>query len=116
MAIYYSKGYNIQLKQVTDKVLMEWLADYEAPDLTGKETTPELKATEVEYLISGKMSQPIRNDGCGPCGPVSPSAPVAPFSPWAPVSPFGRCGPFGPVMPVAPERSVMYVYPLAPFT
>lgn len=62
MAIYYSKGYNIQLKQVTDKVLMEWLADYEAPDLTGKETTPELKATEVEYLISGKMSQPIRND------------------------------------------------------
>lgn len=62
MAIYYSKGYNIQLKQVTDKVLMEWLADYEAPDLTGKETTPELKATEVEYLISGEMSQPIRND------------------------------------------------------
>lgn len=62
MSIYYSKGYNIQLKQVTDKVLMEWLADYEAPDLTGKETTPELKATEVEYLISGKMSQPIRND------------------------------------------------------
>lgn len=62
MAIYYSKGYNIQLKQVTDKVLMEWLADYEAPDLTGKEITPELKATEVEYLISGKMSQPIRND------------------------------------------------------
>lgn len=62
MPIYYSKGYNIQLKQVTDKVLMEWLADYEAPDLTGKETTPELKATEVEYLISGKMSQPIRND------------------------------------------------------
>lgn len=62
MAIYYSKGYNIQLKQVTDKVLMEWLADYEAPDLTGKETTPELKATEVEYLISGKMSQSIRND------------------------------------------------------
>lgn len=62
MAIYYSKGYNIQLKQVTDKVLMEWLADYEAPDLTGKETTSELKATEVEYLISGKMSQPIRND------------------------------------------------------
>lgn len=62
MAIYYSKGYNIQLKQVTDKVLMEWLANYEAPDLTGKETTPELKATEVEYLISGKMSQPIRND------------------------------------------------------
>lgn len=62
MAIYYSKGYNIQLKQVTDKILMEWLADYEAPDLTGKETTPELKATEVEYLISGKMSQPIRND------------------------------------------------------
>ena len=62
MAIYYSKGYNIQLKQVTDKVLMEWLADYEAPDLTGKETTPELKATEVEYLISGKMSQPIRKD------------------------------------------------------
>ena len=62
MSIYYSKGYNIQLKQVTDKVLMEWLADYEAPDLTGKETIPELKATEVEYLISGKMSQPIRND------------------------------------------------------
>lgn len=62
MAIYYSKGYNIQLKQVTDKVLMEWLADYEAPDLTGKETTPELKATEVEYLISGKMSEPTRND------------------------------------------------------
>lgn len=62
MSIYYSKGYNIQLKQVTDKILMEWLADYEAPDLTGKETTPELKATEVEYLISGKMSQPIRND------------------------------------------------------
>lgn len=62
MAIYYSKGYNIQLKQVTDKVLMEWLADYEAPDLTGKETTPELKATEVEYLISGEMSEPTRND------------------------------------------------------
>lgn len=62
MAIYYSKGYNIQLKQVTDKVLMEWLADYEAPDLTGKETTPELKATEVEYLISGKMSEPTRKD------------------------------------------------------
>lgn len=62
MAIYYSKGYNIQLKQVTDKVLMEWLADYEAPDLTGKEITPELKATEVEYLISGKMSEPTRND------------------------------------------------------
>lgn len=62
MTIYYSKGYNIQLKQVTDKVLMEWLANYEAPDLTGKETTPELKATEVEYLISGKMSQSIRND------------------------------------------------------
>lgn len=62
MAIYYSKGYNIQLKQVTDKVLMEWLANYEAPDLTGKETTPELKATEVEYLISGKMSEPTRND------------------------------------------------------
>ena len=62
MAIYYSKGYNIQLKQITDKSLMEWLADYEAPDLTGKETTPELKATEVEYLISGKMSEPTRND------------------------------------------------------
>lgn len=41
---------------------MEWLADYEAPDLTGKETTPELKATEVEYLISGEMSQLTRND------------------------------------------------------
>ncbi|KYF33321.1 Replicative DNA helicase [Streptococcus mitis] len=62
MAIYYSKGYNIQLKQITDKSLMEWLADYEAPDLTGKETTKELKAKEVEYLISGKMSHPIRND------------------------------------------------------
>lgn len=62
MAIYYSKGYNIQLKQVTDKVLMEWLADYEAPDLTGNETTPELKATKVEYLISGEMSEPTRND------------------------------------------------------
>lgn len=62
MAIYYSKGYNKQLKQITDKDLMKWLADYEAPDLTGKEITPELKATEVEYLISGKMSQPIRND------------------------------------------------------
>lgn len=62
MAIYYSKGYNIQLKQIKDKDLMEWLADYEAPDLTGKETTKELKAKEVEYLISGKMSQSIRND------------------------------------------------------
>ena len=62
MVIYYSKGYNKQLKQITDKSLMEWLADYEAPDLTGKETTKELKAKEVEYLISGKMSQPIRND------------------------------------------------------
>lgn len=62
MAIYYSKGYNKQLKQITDKDLMKWLADYEAPDLTGKEITPELKATEVEYLISGEMSQPIRND------------------------------------------------------
>ncbi len=62
MAIYYSKGYNIQLKQITDKRLMEWLADYEAPDLTGNETTPELKATEVEYLISGEMSEPTRND------------------------------------------------------
>lgn len=62
MAIYYSKGYNIQLKQVTDKVLMEWLADYEAPDLTGNEITPELKATKVEYLISGEMSEPTRND------------------------------------------------------
>ncbi len=62
MVIYYSKGYNIQLKQIKDKGLMEWLADYEAPDLTGKETTKELKAKEVEYLISGKMSHPIRND------------------------------------------------------
>lgn len=62
MVIYYSKGYNKQLKQITDKSLMEWLADYEAPDLTGKETTSELKATEVEYLISGEMSHPIRND------------------------------------------------------
>lgn len=62
MTIYYSKGYNIQLKQIRDKGLMEWLADYEAPDLTGKETNKELKAKEVEYLISGKMSQPIRND------------------------------------------------------
>lgn len=62
MAIYYSKGYNIQLKQITDKSLMEWLADYEAPDLTGKEITPELKATEVEYLISGEMSELKRND------------------------------------------------------
>lgn len=63
MAIYYSKGYKSnQLEQITDKGLMEWLADYEAPDLTDKEITTELKATEVEYLISGKMSQPIRND------------------------------------------------------
>lgn len=62
MAIYYSKGYNIQLKQVTDKDLMEWLADYEAPDLTDKILTPKLKATEVEYLISGEMSEPTRND------------------------------------------------------
>lgn len=62
MSIYYSKGYNIQLKQIKDKDLMEWLADYEAPDLTGNETTPELKATEVEYLISGEMSEPTRND------------------------------------------------------
>lgn len=63
MVIYYQKGYkSSQLEQITDKSLMEWLADYEAPDLTGKETTPELKATEVEYLISGEMSQPIRND------------------------------------------------------
>ena len=62
MAIYYSKGYNIQLKQIKDKDLMEWLADYEAPDLTGNETTPELKATKVEYLISGEMSEPTRND------------------------------------------------------
>lgn len=62
MAIYYSKGYNIQLKQITDKSLMEWLADYEAPDLTGKETTSKLKTTEVEYLISGEMSEPTRND------------------------------------------------------
>ena len=61
MVIYYSKGYTKQLKQITDKDLMKWLADYEAPDLTGKEKTPELKATEVEYLISGEMSQPIRN-------------------------------------------------------
>lgn len=62
MAIYYSKGYNIQLKQIKDKDLMEWLADYEAPDLTGNETNPELKATKVEYLISGEMSEPTRND------------------------------------------------------
>lgn len=62
MAIYYSKGYNIQLKQIKDKDLMEWLADYEAPDLTGKETTSKLKTTEVEYLISGEMSEPTRND------------------------------------------------------
>lgn len=63
MTIYYSKGYKSnQLEQITDKGLMEWLADYKRPDLTGKEITPELKAIEVEYLISGKMSQPIRND------------------------------------------------------
>ena len=62
MAIYYSKGYNIQLKQIKDKDLMEWLADYEAPDLTDKILTPKLKATEVEYLISGEMSEPTRND------------------------------------------------------
>ena len=62
MAIYYSKGYNIQLKQIKDKDLMEWLVDHEAPDLTGNETTPELKATKVEYLISGEMSEPTRND------------------------------------------------------
>ena len=61
MVIYYSKGYTKQLKQITDKDLMKWLADYVSPDLTGKEKTPELKATEVEYLISGEMSQPIRN-------------------------------------------------------
>lgn len=63
MVIYYSKGYKSnQLEQIKDKSLMEWLSAYKRPDLTGKETTPELKATEVEYLISGKMSQPIRND------------------------------------------------------
>lgn len=63
MVIYYSKGYKSnQLEQIKDKSLMEWLSTYKRPDLTGKETTPELKATEVEYLISGEMSQPIRND------------------------------------------------------
>ena len=63
MVIYYSKGYKSnQLEQIKDKSLMDWLSAYKRPDLTGKETTPELKATEVEYLISGEMSQPIRND------------------------------------------------------
>jgi hypothetical protein len=63
MVIYYSKGYKSnQLEQIKDKSLMDWLSAYKRPDLTGRETTPELKATEVEYLISGEMSQPIRND------------------------------------------------------
>lgn len=63
MVIYYQKGYkSSQLEQIKDKDLMEWLADYEAPDLTGKSTSHDLKATEVGYIISGELSKPIRND------------------------------------------------------
>lgn len=63
MVIYYQKGYKSnQLEQIKDKSLIEWLSAYKRPDLTGKTTTTELKATEVEYLISGEMSQPIRKD------------------------------------------------------
>lgn len=63
MVIYYQKGYkSSQLEQIKDKDLMEWLADYEAPDLTGKGTSHDLKATEVGYIISGELSKPIRND------------------------------------------------------
>ena len=63
MVIYYQKGYKSnQLEQIKDKVLIEWLLAYKIPDLTGKTTTTELKATEVEYLISGEMSQLIRKD------------------------------------------------------
>lgn len=63
MVIYYQKGYkSSQLEQIKDKSLIKWLSAYKRPDLTGRPKTPELKATEVEYLISGEMSQPIRND------------------------------------------------------
>ena len=63
MVIYYQKGYKSnQLEQIKDKSLIEWLSAYKRPDLTGKTTTTELKATEVDYIISGEMSQPTRND------------------------------------------------------
>lgn len=58
MVIYYQKGYKSnQLEPIKDKNLMEWLAEYEVPNLTGKDTSHDLKATEVGYIISGEMSE-----------------------------------------------------------
>lgn len=63
MVIYYQKGYKSnQLEPIKDKNLMEWLAEYEVPNLTGKDTSHDLKATEVGYIISGEMSELERNN------------------------------------------------------
>ena len=63
MVIYYQKGYKSnQLEPIRDKNLMEWLAEYEVPNLTGKDTSHDLKATEVGYIISGEMSELERNN------------------------------------------------------
>lgn len=63
MVIYYQKGYKSnQLEQIKDKGLMEWLAEYEVPNLIGKGTSHDLKATEVGYIISGEMSELERNN------------------------------------------------------
>ena len=63
MVIYYQKGYKSnQLEQIKDKGLMEWLVEYEVPNLTGKGTRHDLKATEVGYIISGEMSELERNN------------------------------------------------------
>ena len=63
MVIYYQKGYKSnQLEPIKDKNLMEWLAEYEVPNLTGKDTSHDLKATEIGYIISGEMSELERNN------------------------------------------------------